>query len=117
MKLYHGTNVEFSEIDLKKSNRFKDFGRGFYLTDIRQDMMQSRDYCCAFHMKETRPNKYGGLFYGEGHVDFQEIMRIAWKDLGIRRFVMEYWYTGNPEWQEDMRKANNLCRYWINKSL
>ncbi len=34
MRLYHGTNVEFEQIDLTKSNRFKDFGQGFYLTDI-----------------------------------------------------------------------------------
>ena len=35
MILYHGTNIDFKEIDLTKSNFFKDFGRGFYLTDIR----------------------------------------------------------------------------------
>lgn len=35
MKLYHGTNVDFDVIDLTKSNKYKDFGRGFYLTDIR----------------------------------------------------------------------------------
>lgn len=36
MKLYHGTNVDFSVIDLSKSKQFKDFGQGFYLTDIRK---------------------------------------------------------------------------------
>lgn len=35
MKLYHGTNCNFELIDLTKSNKFKDFGQGFYLTDIR----------------------------------------------------------------------------------
>lgn len=35
MKLYHGTNVNFDVIDLTKSNKYKDFGQGFYLTDIR----------------------------------------------------------------------------------
>ena len=34
MILYHGTNVDFEEIDLSKSMPYKDFGRGFYLTDI-----------------------------------------------------------------------------------
>ena len=34
MNLYHGTNVEFDSIDLKKCRPNKDFGRGFYLTDI-----------------------------------------------------------------------------------
>ena len=33
MILYHGSNVEFDEIDLLKSKPNKDFGRGFYLSD------------------------------------------------------------------------------------
>ena len=32
MRLYHGTNKEFLEIDLLKSKPNKDFGRGFYLS-------------------------------------------------------------------------------------
>ena len=36
MKLYHGTNTDFSEIDLTKSFSLKDFGQGFYLTTIRE---------------------------------------------------------------------------------
>lgn len=33
MKLYHGTNMDFDSIDLKKSKPGKDFGQGFYLSD------------------------------------------------------------------------------------
>ena len=36
MRLYHGTNTDFSEIDLAKSFPLKDFGKGFYLTTIRE---------------------------------------------------------------------------------
>lgn len=35
MILYHGTNVDFDEIEIKKTRNYKDFGQGFYLTDIR----------------------------------------------------------------------------------
>lgn len=35
MKLYHGTNMDFDRIDVTKSKAYKDFGQGFYLTDIR----------------------------------------------------------------------------------
>ena len=35
MRLYHGTNIAFSEIDLAKSFPLKVFGKGFYLTTIR----------------------------------------------------------------------------------
>ena len=33
MILYHGTNMPFDAIDLSKSKRNKDFGKGFYLSD------------------------------------------------------------------------------------
>ena len=40
MKLYHGTNVEFNEIDLTKSKVGKDFGCGFYLSANREQAME-----------------------------------------------------------------------------
>lgn len=45
MKLYHGTNVHFADIDIQKSQRFKDFGQAFYLSDIKlqaQDMASNK---------------------------------------------------------------------------
>ena len=36
MILYHGTNCEVETIDLQKCTPNKDFGRGFYLTDIKK---------------------------------------------------------------------------------
>lgn len=35
MILYHGSNVAIDKIDLAKCRPYKDFGKGFYLTDIR----------------------------------------------------------------------------------
>ena len=40
MILYHGTNVDFEIINLEKSHKYKDFGQGFYLTDIRSQAEQ-----------------------------------------------------------------------------
>ncbi len=39
MRLYHGTNIDFNEIDLDKCKPNKDFGRGFYLTDIKKQAL------------------------------------------------------------------------------
>lgn len=33
IRLYHGSNVDVTEIDLQRCRRGKDFGRGFYLSD------------------------------------------------------------------------------------
>lgn len=36
INLFHGTNVLFDTIELSKCRPYKDFGKGFFLTDIRQ---------------------------------------------------------------------------------
>ena len=35
MKVYHGSDVQIEKIDLLKSREYTDFGRGFYVTNIR----------------------------------------------------------------------------------
>jgi len=32
LTLYHGTNCDFSSVDLSKAKDKRDFGKGFYLT-------------------------------------------------------------------------------------
>ena len=39
MKLYHGTNTDINESDINKCNPNKDFGQGFYLTDIPEQAL------------------------------------------------------------------------------
>lgn len=36
MKLYHGSNIDIDSINLAMCRPYKDFGRGFYMTDIRE---------------------------------------------------------------------------------
>lgn len=48
MKLYHGTNAEFEQIDLYKCRPNKDFGRGFYLTDIKKQAIDMAVRRCDF---------------------------------------------------------------------
>ena len=36
MILYHGSNMAIDTIDLDKCRPYKDFGKGFYLTDIQE---------------------------------------------------------------------------------
>ncbi|MDE6226878.1 MAG: DUF3990 domain-containing protein [Muribaculaceae bacterium] len=42
MKLYHGSNVKIERIDLDKSKPFKDFGKGFYLSDTKHQAEEWR---------------------------------------------------------------------------
>ena len=52
MKLYHGFDVLIDVIILDKSKPFKDFGKGFYLSD---------DYNQAFDMTKQRVRQKMGI--------------------------------------------------------
>ena len=62
MKLYHGTNLDFLEIDFKKCKPNKDFGRGFYLTDIRQQAVEMA-------VRRTKFEEKGSPVVQEYHFD------------------------------------------------
>lgn len=51
MTLYHGTNADIENIDLTKGLRFKDFGKGFYLTPERST---------AVRMAQKKARLFGG---------------------------------------------------------
>jgi len=48
MKLYHGSNIVIDSIDLSKGSPDKDFGRGFYLTDIKSQAESMAQRRCRF---------------------------------------------------------------------
>ena len=62
-------------------------------------MEKAKGHLIALHIKETVPGKYREIPFGTGLVDFKTILEKAW-DLGIRRYVTELWYVGNPDWKE-----------------
>lgn len=72
-----------------------------YKTDVNEDLEQGRGHLVAMHLKETVPGKFREIPFGTGHVNFEEGIRKAW-ELGVRRFVTEFWYTGNPNWKDDL---------------
>ena len=40
MILYHGSNVEIEKIELEKSKPYKDFGKGFYLSENEEQAIE-----------------------------------------------------------------------------
>lgn len=51
MKLYHGTNQDIVSIDLEMGLRYKDFGKGFYLTPEKDT---------AIRMAQKKARLFGG---------------------------------------------------------
>lgn len=88
MRLYHGSNIVIDSINLAMCRPYKDFGRGFYLTDIREQ---------AEKMAIRVSKIYGGspvVNIFEIQDDFRKIESIKIKDFGAEtteewaKFVM-----------------------------
>ncbi len=80
-----------------------------YKKSVLEDLEKAKGHLIALHIKETVPGKYREIPFGTGLVDFKTILEKAW-DLGIRRYVTELWYVGNPDWKEKNKEASNLAR-------
>lgn len=72
-----------------------------YGKNVLDDLETGKGRLVAMHLKETVPGKFREIPFGTGHVDFESGIRKAW-NLGVRRYVTEFWYTGNPEWEKDL---------------
>jgi L-ribulose-5-phosphate 3-epimerase len=76
-----------------------------YGTDALEDLRAGKGHLVAMHLKETVPGKFREIPFGSGHVDFERAIQTAW-ELGIRKYVTEFWFTGNAEWMKDLKDAN-----------
>lgn len=76
-----------------------------YGTDVYEDLRTCTGHVVAMHLKETEPGKFRDMLYGQGIVDFPKMVDVAW-DMGIRRYVTEFWYLGNEAWEEDVEFCN-----------
>jgi predicted hexulose-6-phosphate isomerase len=78
-----------------------------YGTKIQDDLEKGAGHLAALHLKESKPGVYREVPYQEGHVDFAEAARTAWK-LGVRLFTAEFWYSAGGPWRETLRKNNRF---------
>jgi len=93
MKVYHGTNCLFENIDMSKSKDRRDFGRGFYTTTIKE---QAESWAQAVF------DRYGG----EGRFVYEFEFETD-NSLSIKRFG-----EANKDWLEFVAANRNEGRIW-----
>ncbi len=85
-----------------------------YQADVLEDLELGRGNITSLHLKETLPGKYREVPYGTGHVDFEAAIAKAW-EMGIRRYVTEFWYRGSENWREDLHFAHDMMAGILDK--
>jgi len=90
MRLYHGSNIAIDNINLAMCRPYKDFGQGFYLTDIEK---QAEKMAIVARIYGEKPivNIYE---IDDDFKDFKDLKDLKIKNFGIQtteewaRFVM-----------------------------
>lgn len=54
MILYHGSNINIEHIELEKSKPFKDFGKGFYLSESEEQALEMALRHCLWTYKNDK---------------------------------------------------------------
>jgi len=85
-----------------------------YNDDVAADLKRGKGHIVAVHLKETVPGKYREIPFGTGHVDFETVIKTSW-ELGVRRFVAEFWYLPGQDYKAELKKASQFMRSRLDK--
>lgn len=123
MILYHGSNVAIDKIDLSFCKPYKDFGKGFYLTDIRSqadDMAIRRvrlagsgsPIVTAFEFEECllKDQSINALIFPKVSVDWAEFV-LNNRDINHKGFTHNYDIVVGPVANDTV--AFQLRRYLL----
>lgn len=81
-----------------------------------EDFSKGAGHLAAVHLKETIPGKFREVPFGTGHVNFEEIIKKSW-ELGVRKYTLEFWYSGNNNWEQVIEDAKRFIDDKFEKAL
>ncbi|WP_434337104.1 L-ribulose-5-phosphate 3-epimerase [Mesomycoplasma conjunctivae] len=84
--------------DLGNLNRFAD--------DIENEIRLAKDKIVGFHFKDTLPNTFKNVDFGQGDVDFVRSLKAIVKEKISAPFLIEMWYKDADFKQELAREVN-----------
>lgn len=91
MLLYHGSNKMIEQVDLTMSRPYKDFGRGFYCTNIKSQA-------------EAMARRVSKLYGGESFVSVYEFNENVFSDSAVKTLIFP---TPSPEWAKFVMNNRN----------
>lgn len=80
-----------------------------YGTSVIDDLKTGNGHIIAAHLKETIPGHYREITFGTGHTDYVNDIQCL-KDMGVRMFTGEFWYTGQDNWLGICKHAATFLR-------
>ena len=106
-----GKGMEFvNTVGSPYLNMYPDIGNVRNATpDVIGDLASGKGHICAVHIKETVENVFRNMHYGEGRVEFAEILPFC-QSLGVTFFNAEFWYDEKTDYMDELNKASRFLR-------
>lgn len=83
--------------------------------NVAYDIRQGKGHIAAAHLKETVPNVFRNMKFGTGDVDFKTVTKVL-KSIGVTKYTAEFWYDGGIDWEEQLKKAHDFLRPYLNET-
>ena len=84
-------------------------------SDAVRDLRTAKGRLFAAHLKETKPDVFRDMSYGEGCVDFATLITELLR-LGVRYFNAEFWYRSGSDWQRVLKDSCDFLRGYFEKA-
>jgi len=82
---------------------------------VKDDLASAKGHIVAAHLKEIVEGIYREIPYGKGDTRFEEAFTEL-KKQGVALYTSEFWYLGDPKWEEDLVFANGYFRNLLEKA-
>ncbi len=76
---------------------------------VLYDLSCGRGMIAAMHLKDTTPGEYRMTRYGQGHVDFDRVVKTV-KQMGVRIFTAELFYNPDVDWKPEAVRVGKFLR-------
>jgi len=95
---------------------YPDMGNVTNATDhVAKDIRSGKGHIVAAHLKETVPNVFRDMKFGEGRVDFKMVTDVL-KSQGVTMYTAEFWYDGKENWEQVLRQSHDYLRPYLDKN-
>lgn len=84
--------------------------------DVRTDLLNGRGRIVAAHFKETAPNIFRDMRFGEGTVDFVEAIRTL-DSIGVKMFVAEFWHQQGQDYMKELKHTHSFLHEKYEQAL
>ncbi len=86
-----------------------------YKNDLVGDLKEGEGKIFAAHLKETEPGVYRNMLFGSGHTEYRPCISELLRQ-GVRMFTGEFWYQGEENWLENVKKSGDFLHARIKEA-